>query len=140
MSGIDDPSAKKKRMLEQQEEKEGMNWPNKMKHSDVLRVLSDALRKTEEAYLEVADQMVKDNPELFLMGSCVLAMLMIGEDIYLMNVGDSRAVLGQKPAFEAEFLDDFPHISPLQLTVDHNTYVKEVFIFIFPSITTFMNQ
>ncbi|KAL2899765.1 putative protein phosphatase 2C 4 [Bienertia sinuspersici] len=103
----------------------GMSCTCKMKHSDVLRVLSDALRKTEEAYLEVADKMVKENPELFLMGSCVLAMLMIGEDIYLMNVGDSRAVLGQKPASEAELLDDFPHISSLQLTADHNTYVKE---------------
>ncbi|KAJ6816252.1 putative protein phosphatase 2C 23 [Iris pallida] len=33
---------------------------------------------------------------LALMGSCVLVMLMKGEDVYLMNVGDSRAVLGRK--------------------------------------------
>ncbi|XP_021767198.1 probable protein phosphatase 2C 4 [Chenopodium quinoa] len=98
---------------------------SKIKHSDVLKALSNALRKTEEAYLDIADKMVKENPELSLMGSCVLAMLMMGEDIYLMNVGDSRAVLGQKPASETEFSEEFPHISSLQLTVDHNTYVKE---------------
>ncbi|KAJ8434245.1 hypothetical protein Cgig2_010455 [Carnegiea gigantea] len=102
----------------------GSNLSNKFKHSEVLKALSEALRKTEEAYLDVADKMVKENPELALMGSCVLAMLMMGEDIYLMNVGDSRAVLGQKPT-ESYFYDDLPDVSSLQLTVDHNTYVKE---------------
>ncbi|KAG2267598.1 hypothetical protein Bca52824_062153 [Brassica carinata] len=65
-------------------------------HSDVLKALSLALRKTEEAYLDTADKMLEENPELALMGSCVLVMLMKGEDIYVMNVGDSRVVLGQK--------------------------------------------
>ena len=65
-------------------------------HSDVLEALSRALKKTEESYLDVADKMVMENPELALMGSCVLVMLMKGEDVYVMNVGDSRAVLAQK--------------------------------------------
>src|SRR5690606_15388748 len=68
--------------------------------SDVLKALSEALRKTEEAYLENADMILHENPELALMGSCVLVMLMKGEDVYLMNVGDSRAVLGQKAETE----------------------------------------
>ncbi|CAN8257368.1 unnamed protein product [Cochlearia groenlandica] len=68
-------------------------------HKDVLEALSQALRKTEEAYLELADMMVKENPELALMGSCVLVTLMKGEDVYVMNVGDSRAVLARKPNF-----------------------------------------
>ena len=62
----------------------------------MLKALSEALRKTEDAYLERADEMVSNNPELALMGSCVLVMLMKGEDVYLMNVGDSRAVLAQE--------------------------------------------
>ena len=33
-------------------------------HSDMLRALSEALRKTEEAYLEIADMMVMENREL----------------------------------------------------------------------------
>ena len=69
---------------------------NSVNHSDVLEALSRALRKTEESYLDVADKMVMENPELALMGSCVLVMLMKGEDVYVMNVGDSRAVLAQK--------------------------------------------
>ncbi|CAA7017686.1 unnamed protein product [Microthlaspi erraticum] len=115
--------------------------------SDVLKALSQALRKTEEAYLENADMMLDENPELALMGSCVLVMLMKGEDVYLMNVGDSRAVLGQKAETEywigkikqdlerinEETMNDFdgeraslvPNLSAFQLTVDHSTNVEE---------------
>ncbi|RWV89300.1 hypothetical protein GW17_00048553, partial [Ensete ventricosum] len=65
-------------------------------HSLVLEALSEALRTTEESFLDIADKMVSENPELALMGSCVLVMLMKGDDVYLMNVGDSRAILAQK--------------------------------------------
>ncbi|CAN7024456.1 unnamed protein product, partial [Brassica rapa subsp. trilocularis] len=62
-------------------------------HKDVLRALKQALKKTEEAF----DLTVDENPELALMGSCVLVTLMKGEDVYVMSVGDSRAVLAQRP-------------------------------------------
>ncbi|XP_018682068.2 probable protein phosphatase 2C 4 isoform X1 [Musa acuminata AAA Group] len=65
-------------------------------HSLVLEALSEALRKTEESFLDIADKMVSENPELALMGSCVLVMLMKGDDVYLMNVGDSRAIVARK--------------------------------------------
>ncbi|XP_065866359.1 probable protein phosphatase 2C 4 [Euphorbia lathyris] len=119
-------------------------------HSDVLKALSQALKKTEEAYLDIADKMLVENPELALMGSCVLVMLMKGEDVYVMNVGDSRAVLGQKaePDFglgksrqdleriNEETLHDLetyefarsnsiPDLSAIQLTIDHSTSVEE---------------
>ncbi|CAA6654967.1 unnamed protein product [Spirodela intermedia] len=117
-------------------------------HSEVLKALSSALRKTEESYLDIADNMVAENPELALMGSCVLVMLMKGEDVYLMNVGDSRAVLAQKAGpdvwgsvgkatqdlekIKEEPLDDFdeevdgpPSLVALQLTLDHSTSVEE---------------
>lgn len=107
-------------------------------HSDVLNALETALKKTEEAFLETADRMVKENPELALMGSCVLAMLMRGEDIYLMNVGDSRAILAQKgrpdPKATAcridssdggDQFDEMHSLISLQLTQDHSTYVEE---------------
>ncbi|KAK9723745.1 hypothetical protein RND81_05G022500 [Saponaria officinalis] len=104
----------------------GTNLTRNLKHSDVLKALSNALRKTEDEYLEIADKMVLENPELSMMGSCVLAMLLIGEDVYLMNVGDSRAVLGQKSGdVDLDSFDDFPNLTHLQLTVDHNTNVKE---------------
>lgn len=134
--------------------KEKMNcYSNGANHYDVLRALSQALRKTEEAYFESADRMATDNPELALMGSCVLVMLMKGEDVYLMNVGDSRAVLAQKGTtvpgsrkgiqdleiineeskrdriedFDGDELCRLRNLSSIQLTMDHSTYVdKEV--------------
>ncbi|KAI3832778.1 hypothetical protein MKW98_002324 [Papaver atlanticum] len=82
--------------------KEGLNRSSSegmknVNHPDVLKALSRALEETEEAYLDIADKMFMKNPELALMGSCLLVMLMKGEDVYLMNVGDSRAVLANKP-------------------------------------------
>jgi serine/threonine protein phosphatase PrpC len=118
-------------------------------HKDVLKALLQALRKTEDAYLELADQMVKENPELALMGSCVLVTLMKGEDVYVMNVGDSRAVLGRKPNLatgrkrqkelerirEDSSLEDKEILMngamrntlvPLQLNMEHSTRIEEV--------------
>ncbi|KAL6893799.1 hypothetical protein ACP4OV_007897 [Aristida adscensionis] len=104
-------------------------------HVAVLKALARALRKTEEAYLDVADKMVGEFPELALMGSCVLAMLMKGEDVYLMNVGDSRAVLGtmgsadldqiSAGSFDGLVGDCSPCLSAVQLTSDHSTSVQE---------------
>ncbi|XP_051134247.1 probable protein phosphatase 2C 4 [Andrographis paniculata] len=115
-------------------------------HSDVLKALSNALRKTEEAYLDLADKMVVENPELALMGSCVLVTLMKGEDVYVMNVGDSRAVLGRKEepnlwsqdlerikeetvneleGFDGDVSDDLPSLTALQLSMDHSTSIDE---------------
>ncbi|KAL6985798.1 [pyruvate dehydrogenase (acetyl-transferring)]-phosphatase [Sarracenia purpurea var. burkii] len=41
------------------------------------------------------DLVLDQNPELALMGSCLLAVLMRDEDVYVMNVGDSRAIVAQ---------------------------------------------
>lgn len=118
-------------------------------HEDVLKALSQALKKTEEAYLDIADRMVMENPELALMGSCLLVMLMKGEDVYVMNVGDSRAVLARRKEpdlwsqdlerineetlYDLEDFDDDddlsnpqPSLAALQLTMDHSTSVEEV--------------
>ncbi|KAK8950525.1 Protein phosphatase 2C 35 [Platanthera guangdongensis] len=99
----------------------------------VLNSLSRALRETEAAYLNAADKMSGVNPELALMGSCVLVMLMRGKDVYLMNVGDSRAVLGTSISENADSINDgvfneygermidLRCLSALQLTLDHST-------------------
>ncbi|GMI81784.1 poltergeist like 4 [Hibiscus trionum] len=119
-------------------------------HGDVLKALSQALKKTEESYLDIADKMLMENPELALMGSCVLVMLMKGEDVYVMNVGDSRAVLAQKAepdyglgkvqqdlerineetlhdleGFDGDKLSSIPDLTAFQLSVDHSTSVEE---------------
>ncbi|KAI3905095.1 hypothetical protein MKX01_017341 [Papaver californicum] len=64
-------------------------------HELVLRALSKALEVAELAYLDMTDKVLDKNPELALMGSCLLVVLMRDEDVYVMNVGDSRAVIGQ---------------------------------------------
>ncbi|KAF3794416.1 phosphatase 2C 32 protein [Nymphaea thermarum] len=65
-------------------------------HAAVLKALSRALEITEEAYMEMVDKVLDKNPELGLMGSCVLVMLMKDQDVYVMNLGDSRAILAQE--------------------------------------------
>lgn len=109
-------------------------------HLGVLKALSEALRKTEGSYLEISDLMLMENPELAMMGSCVLVMVMKGDDVYLMNVGDSRAVLaqrdeddcrvgrGKKDSEEALYgyeYENVNHLTSSQLTMDHSTCVKE---------------
>ncbi|KAL5550915.1 hypothetical protein UlMin_001091 [Ulmus minor] len=64
-------------------------------HELVLRALSRALEVTELAYLDMTDKVLDTNPELALMGSCLLVVLMRDEDVYVMNVGDSRAIVAQ---------------------------------------------
>ncbi|KAJ4957999.1 hypothetical protein NE237_025110 [Protea cynaroides] len=64
-------------------------------HGSVLRALSRALEVSESAYLEMTDKVLDGNPELALTGSCLLVVLMRDEDVYVMNVGDSRAIVAQ---------------------------------------------
>jgi len=64
-------------------------------HELVLGALSRALEKTENAYLDLTDKVIDRYPELALMGSCLLVVLMRDEDVYVMNVGDSRAIVAQ---------------------------------------------
>ncbi|KAG0466545.1 hypothetical protein HPP92_017525 [Vanilla planifolia] len=91
-------------------------------HSQILKALNQALWKTEEGYLDIADNMVLEHPELSLMGSCVLVMVMMGKDVYFMNVGDSRAVLAQSIKDQDA---SSCSLSTRQITSDHSTCVKE---------------
>ncbi|KAA8549263.1 hypothetical protein F0562_000947 [Nyssa sinensis] len=138
------------RRLKEQLNRNNSSGSGAINHSDVLKALSQALRKTEEAYLDIADKTVMENPELALMGSCVLVMLMKGEDVYVLNVGDSRAVLAQKAEpdlwrqdlerineetlYDLELCDGdgdgdgsntMPSLTAFQLTMDHSTSVGE---------------
>ncbi|XP_009778047.1 probable protein phosphatase 2C 4 [Nicotiana sylvestris] len=122
----------------------GTNGDAGIDQFDILKALSEALRKTEASYLEMADMMLKENPELALMGSCVLVMLLNGKDVYFMNVGDSRALLAQNPEsdpFDSKLgrineeslnlnsIDALcrveSNLTSCQLTMDHTTSDKE---------------
>lgn len=96
----------------------------------ILKGMEKALRKCEDGFFEMADEVGMENPELALMGSCVLVMLMKGEDVFLMNVGDSRAVLGQKNETNLERISEESNLfgcclDALQLTSDHSTCIDE---------------
>ncbi|CAL4930369.1 unnamed protein product [Urochloa decumbens] len=115
-------------------------------HRDVLRAMARALKKTEDAFFAAAEERAEESPELGLMGSCVLVMLMKGTDVYVMNVGDSRAVLARRPEpdlknvlgmasrdlqqFKAEIMRelearDKDGLQAVQLTHEHSTAVAE---------------
>ncbi|XP_020577041.1 protein phosphatase 2C 32 isoform X2 [Phalaenopsis equestris] len=64
-------------------------------HCAVLKAMAKALQTTEDAYIDMVEKALDINPELALMGSCVLVMLMKDQDVYVMNLGDSRVVLAQ---------------------------------------------
>lgn len=112
-------------------------------HDLVLAALSRALKATETAYLEMTDRAMDCNPEMALMGSCLLVVLMRDEDVYVMNVGDSRAIVAQyrlqegveKGGHEVEieglFGREGMNLGALQLSTDHNTSIPEVIIFFF---------
>ncbi|XP_062232490.1 putative protein phosphatase 2C 46 [Phragmites australis] len=115
-------------------------------HHQVLDALAHALRSTEAGYFAEAEARASENPELAMMGSCVLVVLTKGPDVYVMNVGDSRAVLarqaepdlshvvmprqdggdlsGVKEEIKRQ-LDacDMGELAALQLTMDHSTNV-----------------
>jgi hypothetical protein len=116
-------------------------------HRDVLRALARALKKTEEAFFAAAEERAAESPELGLMGSCVLVMVMKGTDVYVMNVGDSRAVLARRPEpdlknvlgkasqdlqqFKADIVRELEArevdgLQAVQLTPEHSTAVQEV--------------
>ncbi|KDP35807.1 hypothetical protein JCGZ_10616 [Jatropha curcas] len=109
-------------------------------HKLVLRALSRALEVTEVAYLDMTDKVLDTNPELALMGSCLLVVLMRDEDVYVMNVGDSRAIVAQyEPQEAGSSVDDnglsmegvaegpaqVMRLTALQLSTDHSTSIEE---------------
>ncbi|KAG8634102.1 protein phosphatase 2C 29 [Manihot esculenta] len=109
-------------------------------HELVLRALSRALEMTELAYLDMTDKVLDTNPELALMGSCLLVVLMRDEDVYVMNVGDSRAIVAQYEPEDvgssvggdglsmegvAEGSTHVMRLTALQLSTDHSTSIEE---------------
>ncbi|KAK1303572.1 putative protein phosphatase 2C 26 [Acorus calamus] len=105
-------------------------------HEAVLRALSGALEATEEKYLEMTEEVIGRNPELALMGSCVLVVLMREDDVYVMNVGDSRALVARcaDEEFDSSKESDLegvsqefgePELVAVQLSTDHSTNIEE---------------
>ncbi|CAL9099263.1 unnamed protein product [Musa textilis] len=59
----------------------------------VLNCLTSALVQAENDFMYRVEQEMDDRPDLVSVGSCVLTVLLHGMVLYVMNLGDSRAVL-----------------------------------------------
>ncbi|KAJ4893790.1 putative protein phosphatase 2C 40 [Raphanus sativus] len=77
----------------------------------VLDCLNRALLQAENDFLRMVEQEMEERPDLVSVGSCVLVTLLFGKDLYVMNLGDSRAVLAT--------YNGNKKLQAVQLTEDH---------------------
>ena len=116
-------------------------------HSAVLTALTRALAATESAYLDMTNQSMGTHPELAVTGACLLVALLRDDDVYVMNLGDSRAIVAQRRDDDDDCVlgtmrvedigvgletDARIHgysaigLEALQLSTDHSTSIEEV--------------
>lgn len=81
----------------------------------VLDCLQRALDQAENDYLSMVEQEMEDRPDLVSVGSCVLVALLVGKDLYTLNLGDSRVVLAIHSSGDTE------RLKAVQLTDIHTT-------------------
>ncbi|XP_062222371.1 probable protein phosphatase 2C 26 [Phragmites australis] len=115
-------------------------------HRAVLGALTRALATTEAAYLDMTNQSMGSHPELAVTGACLLVALLRDDDVYVMNLGDSRAIVAQRRdngddcVLRTVWVEDigvgletetrapgYAAIGPeaLQLSTDHSTSIEE---------------
>ncbi len=75
------------------EEQDGSKSLESKFQQGVLDGLRDALLQTENDFLEMVENEMDERPDLVMVGSCVLVVLIYGQNLYTLNLGDSRAVL-----------------------------------------------
>ncbi|GAB4851278.1 hypothetical protein Ancab_030574 [Ancistrocladus abbreviatus] len=85
----------------------------------VLDSLQRAVSQAESDFLCMVEQEMEDRPDLVSVGSCVLVALLLGKDLYTLNLGDSRAVLATyNKGFDA---NESGRLKAIQLTDIHTT-------------------
>lgn len=86
-----------------------------------MDVIKKAFHATEEEFLHLVRRAFPAQPQIASVGSCCLVGAISNDELYVANLGDSRAVLGrgvlggEKNSIVAERLSD-----------DHNVAVEEV--------------
>ncbi|XP_004296831.1 PREDICTED: probable protein phosphatase 2C 40 [Fragaria vesca subsp. vesca] len=83
----------------------------------VLDSLQQALSQAENDFLYMVEQEMEDRPDLVSVGSCVLVVLLHGNDLYTLNLGDSRAVLATHG--DGDFMNGSERLKAIQLTGSH---------------------
>lgn len=84
--------------------------------SDVIR---KAFQATEEGFLSLVTRQWPMKPQIAAVGSCCLVGVISGGNLYIANLGDSRAVLGRAVKATGEVL-------AMQLSSEHNASVEAV--------------
>ncbi|KAL7252062.1 hypothetical protein ACSBR1_013837 [Camellia fascicularis] len=99
------------------------NDVNKMQRSSpsfknrVLDSLQRALNQAENDFLYRVEQEMENRPDLVSIGSCVLVVLLYGKDLYILNLGDSRALLATYG--EGRNVNESKKLQAIQLTESH---------------------
>ncbi|CAJ1941021.1 unnamed protein product [Sphenostylis stenocarpa] len=89
----------------------------------VLDILELAISQAENDFLYMVEQEMEERPDLVSIGSCVLLVLLHGNDLYTLNLGDSRAVLAT--CSTGYRMDKSERLKAIQLT-DNHTVDNEV--------------
>ncbi|CAL1372854.1 unnamed protein product [Linum trigynum] len=84
--------------------------------ADVIR---KAFQATEEGFLSVVTRQWSMKPQIAAVGSCCLVGVVCNENLYIANLGDSRAVLGRAVKATGEVLS-------IQLSAEHNASYESV--------------
>ncbi|KAJ1407642.1 PPM-type phosphatase domain [Sesbania bispinosa] len=83
----------------------------------VLDSLQQVLNQVENDFLCMVEQEMEERPDLVCVGSCVLLVLLHGNDLYTLNLGDSRAVLATHST--DDIMNENERLKAIQLTDSH---------------------
>lgn len=93
-----------------------MNMPSESFQRGVVDCLLHALNQAENDFLYMVEQEMEDRPDLVSVGSCVLVVLLHGNNLYTLSLGDSRAVLA---TYEQHDNNGSKELKAIQLTESH---------------------
>ncbi|KDP23958.1 hypothetical protein JCGZ_25346 [Jatropha curcas] len=82
-------------------------------------VIKKAFQATEEGFLSLVTKQWAMKPQIAAVGSCCLVGVICGGNLYIANLGDSRAVLGRLVKATGEVL-------AIQLSSEHNVGIESV--------------
>ncbi|KAF5786268.1 putative protein-serine/threonine phosphatase [Helianthus annuus] len=84
-----------------------------------VEVIKKAFEATEDGFLSLVTKQWPLQPQIAAVGSCCLVGVVCGGNLYIANLGDSRAVLGRLMKSTGE-------IVALQLSAEHNACIESV--------------
>lgn len=84
-------------------------------------VIKKAFNATEEEFLHLVKRALPARPQIASVGSCCLVGAISNDELYVANLGDSRAVLGRRALEGHKNL-----VVAERLSDDHNVGVEEV--------------